>query len=381
MFQTSKYKTKTMIKNRVNGGAPRDWIIAADIGYSGVKIMSPVICACFPSYASKIPDGIGTFGELGSDYILYQDLETNAKWLVGQYAQNNISDRDTSVTEEALFGRERYEDPMFRVIINTAIGIGMMKGSSYGPEGKKVCIQTGYPPAYESDSEELINAFCGNKHFSLTIGNGLPQEFKIKIERDQIFLMAQPMGTLFSVSVDNRGIPTPETKGLLRKNVIVFDAGFGTLDLFPIRNGHLERSQTNQDLGMKRVMQETCRKLQKSGVNVTVPALQKYLETGYARYHTRTASKNVPFHNELKEGSMAVCEEAVAWLTQMFPLYEYDYLIITGGAGAAWSAKIREILKDMETLKIIDGNCNDTLPFVFANVRGYFLYRYSKNRS
>ena len=78
---------------------------------------------------------------------------------------------------------------------------------------------------------------------------------------------------------------------------------------------------------------------------------------------------------------MAVCEEAVAWLTQMFPLYEYDYLIITGGAGAAWSAKIREILKDMETLKIIDGNCNDTLPFVFANVRGYFLYRYSKNRS
>ena len=71
---------------------------------------------------------------------------------------------------------------------------------------------------------------------------------------------------------------------------------------------------------------------------------------------------------------------AVAWMTQMFPLYEYDYLIITGGTGAAWSQRIRDILKDMETLKIVNGNCNDTLPFVFANVRGYYLYRMTKLR-
>ena len=68
-------------------------------------------------------------------------------------------------------------------------------------------------------------------------------------------------------------------------------------------------------------------------------------------------------------------------MTQMFPLYEYDYLIITGGTGAAWSSRIREILKDMETLKIVDGNCNDTLPYVFANVRGYYMYRMTKMRA
>jgi molybdopterin biosynthesis enzyme len=62
----------------------------------------------------------------------------------------------------------------------------------------------------------------------------------------------------------------------------------------------------------------------------------------------------------------------------MFPLYEYDYLIITGGTSAAWANRIRETLKDMETLKIINGNCNDNIPLIFANVRGYYLYRMTK---
>ena len=193
--------------------------------------------------------------------------------------------------------------------------------------------------------------------------------------------MSQPMGTLFSVSVDNDGRPIPDMRNLFKRNVIVFDAGFGTLDLFPIRNGRLEKSQTNQTLGMKRVMQQTCHKLQNQNVTLSVPALQKYLETGMARYHTRTASKNVPFGDLLKESSEQVCDMAVAWMTQMFPLYEYDYLIITGGTGAAWSSRIREILKDMETLQIVDGNCNDTLPYVFANVRGYYMYRMTKMRA
>ena len=378
-FETRKFKTKTYIKERNNACPDGKWLIAADVGYSGVKVMSPALCVCFPSYAVRLMDDRGVM-DVNDDYLLYKDLKTGEKWLVGQYAQNSISDRDTSVTEEALFGRERYDDPMFHVIIRAAIGFGMMRGS-IGPEGRELNIQSGYPPAYEQDSEELIRAFCGEHWFSLQIGNNRPKEFHIRIEKNQIHLMSQPMGTLFSVSVDNDGRPIPDMRNLFKRNVIVFDAGFGTLDLFPIRNGRLEKSQTNQTLGMKRVMQQTCHKLQNQNVTLSVPALQKYLETGMARYHTRTASKNVPFGDLLKESSEQVCDMAVAWMTQMFPLYEYDYLIITGGTGAAWSSRIREILKDMETLQIVDGNCNDTLPYVFANVRGYYMYRMTKMRA
>lgn len=379
MFNTSDFKTKTLFWERANCTDDKSWIIAADIGYSGVKIMSPSHCICFPSYAVRLSEDRGTL-DVGSEYILYTDLESGEKWLVGQYAQDSISDRDTSVTEEALFGRERYGDPMFRVIIRTALGLGLLPGKGVSPEGRALSIQTGYPPAYESDSEELINTITGNHSFSLRIGNTLERTFRIFIDRKQVFLMAQPMGSLFSVSVDNEGRPLPDMRDLFRKSVLVFDAGFGTLDLFPIRNGRLEKSQTNQTLGMKRVMQETCHKLQEMQVQVTVPALQKYLDSGYARYHTRTASKNVRFDNILEESSKRICAEAVEWMAQMFPLYEFDCLIITGGTSAAWAPLIREHLKDMETLRIIDGNASGSLPFVFANVRGYYLYRVTKSR-
>ena len=62
---------------------------------------------------------------------------------------------------------------------------------------------------------------------------------------------------------------------------------------------------------------------------------------------------------------------------QVYRLYEYDYLIVTGGTGEAWFDIINEYFKNMETLTIVRGSQNDDLPGVFANVRGYYMFRYS----
>ena len=60
---------------------------------------------------------------------------------------------------------------------------------------------------------------------------------------------------------------------------------------------------------------------------------------------------------------------------------EYDYIVITGGTGFAWSEKIKDKLSGIEGLKFIDGNQNDqTLPFDFANARGYYMYLYQNNQ-
>ena len=55
---------------------------------------------------------------------------------------------------------------------------------------------------------------------------------------------------------------------------------------------------------------------------------------------------------------------------------EYDYLIITGGTSAAWRDMIRDYFSGMETLKIENGNKNGGMKAIFANVRGYYMYRY-----
>ena len=56
----------------------------------------------------------------------------------------------------------------------------------------------------------------------------------------------------------------------------------------------------------------------------------------------------------------------------------HNYLVITGGTGAAWYNQIKDHFKDMNTLKIIAGNQNDNIPFIFSNVRGYYMAMYNK---
>ncbi len=75
-------------------------------------------------------------------------------------------------------------------------------------------------------------------------------------------------------------------------------------------------------------------------------------------------------------------EEMINRIASTHDFSEYNFLVITGGTGSAWAAKIKEKLSGIEGLKFIDGNQNDTtLPFDFANARGYYMYLYQKNAS
>ena len=58
-----------------------------------------------------------------------------------------------------------------------------------------------------------------------------------------------------------------------------------------------------------------------------------------------------------------------------------DYLVITGGASDAWKVQIQEFFQGIETLKIIRGNQNHDLPYIFNNVRGYYMYAYGMLKS
>ena len=50
-----------------------------------------------------------------------------------------------------------------------------------------------------------------------------------------------------------------------------------------------------------------------------------------------------------------------------------DYLVVTGGTGAAWFDMIKNHYSGIETLKVINGADNDTLLPIFTNVRGYYM--------
>ena len=379
MEDTRRYKTRTEIRNRPNGGAKGAWLCAADFGYSSVKIFSQNTVAVFPSFARRFSGE--TVGTLPDSHIIYKDLENGEQWLVGEAAQNDVGQNDATISEEAVFGRARYDDPMFLVLVRTGLGIGIRKNEYGDPFGKTVYIQTGLPPKYlKTDTKPLTKTIAGRHRFSLRIGDAPEEIFDITVKPENISVMEQPKGTLMSVAMDNSHRFIRGSQKYFNKNVLVFDAGFGTLDIFPIINNHVADKQTFPEFSMKQVLKETISTIyEKYGEEVSLIGIQKCLGEGVIRCHDKFSSKNEPFSDILEECSSRVCDEALERLGQIYRLYEFDYLIITGGTGAAWNEQIREKLKGLSSLMIIDGNQNDTtLAFLFANVRGYYMYLYEK---
>lgn len=378
-MDTTKFKTRTMVKARDNGDSGEKWCVALDVGYSAVKVFSPNFVALFPSYAKK--EEANFIGEIASDVILYKDLLTGDSWTVGEAAQESIDSRDTAESENTLYGRERYATPMFKVLVETGMGIGVLPSKTNSRGEREIFVQTGLPPKYlKMDQESLKDVIAGRHYFSLKLGPNAERVFDFTIKRENIHVMIQPMGTLYSVMTNTDHTPVANASDYLSKNTLVFDPGFGTLDIFPIRKGRSEGFETFDNLGMKRVLAETVAVINRNyDQDVTIPAMQKFLARGTFRLVTkengRKITQDVPFGDILAEKNRSVCMEALQKLEQAFPLEEYDHLIITGGTSAAWNEIIRDYFSGMSTLKIVCGNQTDNLPFVFANVRGYYLFR------
>jgi plasmid segregation protein ParM len=288
---------------------------------------------------------------------------------------------DTSDSEASLYGRERYFNPMYHVISEVGLGLGLI-GNQYGERGNdKIVVQTGLPEKYMGDEYDLKDSLAGNHDFALRIGSGDWIKFSFTIGKDDIYVMSQPKGTLFSICIDRNGRFHPDAANYLSSNILVFDPGFGTLDLFPIMSGVVGHGETYPDLGMKRVLQETAKLIKENyNVDIPVPAMQKYLETGTVRYVNKKTfqAKEYPFGKLLSDASSKVCDEAINRMMSAVSLIDYNYLIVTGGTGAAWLHHIQDKFKDFSTLKILSGNQNDELAFIYSNVRGYYLYRYNK---
>ena len=378
MKDTSNFRTKTDFKPRENGKIDGTWPVALDIGYSAVKLFSPNIVSRFPSYAKRIDEGFNFVGNIPWYSILYRNDDAGEKWIVGQMAQDLMSSADTSDSEQSLYGRDRYGHAMFKVVAETGLGIGLMENEFGGPKNDKIVIQTGLPEKYMRDEYDLRDVLSGHHNFSLKVGNDDWKNFSVDIENNNIFVMSQPKGTLFSVSISQDGRFHKDAAKYLSSSVIVFDPGFGTLDIFPVRSGTVGQGETYPDLGMERILSDTTKAIWENlRVNVPVPAMQKYLATGKVRQvdKKKMVSKDVPFGDFLARASENVCNEAIERMKSAFTLGDYNYMIITGGTGAAWYNQIVEKFKDWETLKIIQGNQNDDLPFVYSNVRGYYYFR------
>lgn len=382
---SQEFKTKTILQPRQNPCTSSFWGIAIDIGYSAVKVMSPNIIASFPSYAKKVEFGYADkpFGGVEKSFISYRD-EAGNEYCVGDHAQNEIKITDADSSTATLYVRNRWSSPESKVITRVGLALGMMRNQFNDPSGKVLHVQTGLPPEYMSmDMEDITDVFVGHHEFQVKLGANPWMTFAFDILHDNFAVMPQPMGTLISIATDRNGGALPEGKRYFSSNLLIMDPGFGTLDTFDIRNHFLASApKTWDDLGMLRVLQETQKLIKdRKGQNIPIPAMQKILGTGFFKGKLDKSTmkqEQIDITEYLMEANKKVCMEAINTINGCYNyLQDEDYLVVTGGTGAAWLNIIKDYYKNMTTLKVIDGSANDNIPAIFSNVRGYYMQQFN----
>ena len=378
---TKEFKTRSIIKERYFPCPDPVWVSAIDIGYSGIKGISPNKYYCIPAYAKKLREEPVMLKAPSPTDILYRNGDE--LWSVGELAYQEADSSRMPDNESVSFGRlNRYYSPAFQVQAETGIGISLLNNGYSSPDGKKLVIQTGLPPQYIEDTPVLKEVLSGTHSFELKVGDNPWQEIQYTLEEGQIYVMSQPLGAFASVCYDSSGKPLPVSWKLYNSNVLVFDPGFGTLDLYLIKKGHVspEFLMTLPNQAMKEVFVRTCRDIHEEfGVSLQIAELQNRLEDGTIRVTNRRqrSRKSVPFGGTLMKNCQDVCMEA---LDTMFDSYEdlayIDFIIGTGGTYDAWKGTVSKELGNLDGIKLLPGNCNDTsLSNVFSNVRGYYFQR------
>lgn len=391
-MNTVDFRTKTEFVGEKHVAHPSYWPVALDIGYSSVKGYTPNGYFCFPSYARKIGMKKDVIGLPGANEIFYHDKETDEVWRIGAGAQESVGFNESVDSQSELFGRTRYFSPMFLAIARAGLGFSMMN-TSHGPYNKQpLYLQTGLPPAYleGEDKQYLIEVLSGHHSFQLQTKDKT-LDFDFVLEPENVDVMAQPEGTLMSLSMNSNARSTKEARDYLASNMLIADAGFETLDFYELYNHRIRSKDTFSDFGMREVLNRTSVKIkEKHNITVEQIQMQSVLASGEivrfvrGKGGARPQQMVIPIGDILEEVVKEVCQEVIDKIMNAYDgLENYKYLVLTGGTFAPWEDMIRDYFSAMQKLKVLMGNenCSDTTDLIYTNVRGYYMYMINRLRA
>ncbi len=395
MATAKNFKTQTAFFSADNPTSEAGWCVAIDVGYSSVKGYSRNHIFAFPSFIRKAELSDIAVEHFDKDTIQYKD-PINGAYDVGSRAIELSGLKETYGSDKNLYGRERYTSTLFKILTRVGMAIGLSQNKFAKYEGEEILVQTGLPSDYKDDEELLINAFAGHHEFDIRFGGRTEWvHFDFTVKKNNVNVIPQPMGSFWCTIFDGTGEPVVGSNRILSENCVIFDGGFGTLDVHSIKKLSIEKSVTYPDCSMREVFKRTSDEILSTyGLKIPVPFLQKYLETGEFTYKAKTGEEEIdildPSTYEVKTEKLDEIllkhSEAVAItalrkvVSENGDLDDYDNFIVTGGCGEAWKNTIEKVISPLAN--VIYANKNEKLSSIFNNVRGYYMYllMQSKNK-
>ncbi len=351
-----------------------------DIGYSGVKVQSPCNASTIPSIVVRAKNDSPLL--MNAEDIRYRD-ENGRVWYVGSLAKKTLLYGSTAVKPTTLLGRQRVQSEDFLVQLRVGLFFAKLRGlpeGGYDLDDRPMKVQTGLPPEFIlQDSEVLLSKFVGTHTYSVKIGKRPWLDVSIKLESRDVHICKQPFGTLMSSVISMAGVMT--NPSLLKKNVLILDAGFHTTDTYHFIQGAKEgASLTWENYSMQEVYQRTCNDILLATANksdVSVYNLEKAFDTGII--HFGPQKEPYDFKKDFYRNLRGVCHELLQELNAAYDnMINVDIILLTGGTGIAWETAIREFYKSTKALDIV--LAGESREAYRANVRGYYNLLVSRFR-
>lgn len=258
--------------------APK-FIVGLDAGYSGMKVWYERGYFCFPSFVKELTDeSLNLFDEKD---ILYRDNDTGKTYMLGYTAQEMVESGDTNETDSETYDRKRYWNPKFQILCKAAIGLAIM--SREKEDKRPIFLETGLPASYlKADSSAMKESLTKPFNFSLKKGNKPWVNINLQITSENIHLMAQPAGALYSALIGKDAKYSADTKKLLFGKTLVADFGGGTADFYGIKNRRIVCCESLLNIGSGEILKRVSKLIMDEyGEDIRSQALQHNLETGY----------------------------------------------------------------------------------------------------
>lgn len=368
--------------------------MGVDIGYASVKVYSVFGHHIFPSFPIKVRNDFNMAPK--STYIKYKD-ERGRLWYVGEVARKVIETGKIPAQSQTLFGRQRINSEEYLVLLRLGIFFGLLKRYDEDhleyAKNVKLKIKSGLPEDYIiGDTNTLKERFHGHHNFKVQLGHHdwVNVSFDIDMNKDEITVISQPFGTLWSMVGNRYG--EIENYSLLEKNVLIYDGGFHTIDTFFNLGGVGQgTSSTWDDLAMHEVYKRTIEDILKAtgGKGPSYEyLLDKYIDSdenpGEVFYENK---QRYQFRQDFIRNLEAVAKESIEQLDTMYnKMADVDVIIMTGGTGKAYYPFFKARY-DLDGLQVLLAEKNDSpnpvenFSPIFANVVGYFNCLMAEMRS
>ncbi|MBD1371983.1 ParM/StbA family protein [Hazenella sp. IB182357] len=319
--------------------------IGNDQGYYGTKVVSRTNGKFYKMFIRNmvVPNRVGeiTYNN-DSHNIMYREHEGDREWFCGKLAIEQSGDDELFDSHRRrLFSPTWFREQEYLIMFRVSTGL-MLQGN------QEPVVSVALPTdSYIDYKDELKKRLVGKHSFEVKQGNLPWRKIEFEIKQENLFVISQPMATLFHIALDRDGRLLNED--LFIQKVSINDLGFGTSDVETLHGETIIKRQSfTSRHAMLNVYQLLSKRLLEFTENVDsdgngkeypIWSLPRIVNSGEISFKGKVHDVSNLIQASIKEVGEALIDEV--W-NRLDYGDDITFIILTGGASIPFKPFYRE---------------------------------------